>query len=139
MILNKLETLKIKLRDASDFEEAWTYFFEHCSVNEQLLDHAKPIEDEDLSEMINVIGNSLLDEQSHIGHIMFLEVSSHDFVYGLAEIDGVSGTVAILYFRDLDKGILGVMVEDDFKLARFTNVKLNKHAYLINPDNKSVH
>jgi hypothetical protein len=104
--LGKLATLKQLLVDATDFGDVYGYFMDHFGTSKELVTMGEPYSDATFTAALERIAGALSgNRKARLAEPFFLRVAEHGFVHGVFAIGDRIGSV--LYFEDLEKGLLG--------------------------------
>ena len=105
MNLGKLQILKKKMAEATQFAEPFTYFFDEFAEKDEFLDIGKRVSHPKLERLIQGIGGMLVGN-ARFHDFMFIRVPKHWFVHGTC---WVSGRLAnFIYFEDVQLGMLAI-------------------------------
>jgi len=141
MDLKKLNILKEKLMTTEDFHQPWNYFFDHFGENPVFMTQGKQTENPKLKAVITSIGQKMFqhEEDMTIDHLLLMEIKEYQFIHGAAFIQG--RFITVLYFKEIDMGLVAVMGSPEISLARFTSleVKTDKDIFLVPSTNKTIH
>lgn len=132
--LEKLNELKQKIIQAKDFRDPLNFFFDHFR---EFLGKSKRVKQHKfIKQIVENVGQQLFKGQINITHFSLYEVQNHHFVHGNCFISGHA--VNILFFSDIDMGLLGIAMEGDrIMTARFSSAMLTseKSFYVPNASN----
>ena len=135
--LDKLTELRQQMMGASDFRAPLNYFFEHFSNNPQFIKSGKLIQHELIQQVVEKVGEQLFGV-GEVQNMWLSEIETHQFIHGTCLVNG--HVVNILFFDDIDMGLLGIVMEEDkIMTARFSSAMLspasNKSFYVPNASN----
>lgn len=137
--LEKLNELKQKIIQAKDFRDPLNFFFDYFPLSREFLDKSKRVKQHKLiKQIIENVGQQLFTGQINITHFSLYEVQNYHFLHGNCFVSGHA--VNILFFSDIDMGLLGIAMEDDrIMTARFSSAMLSsaseKSFYVPNASN----
>ncbi|SMF96728.1 hypothetical protein SAMN02949497_4134 [Methylomagnum ishizawai] len=120
--LKKLLILKDKLIKSKDFKEPCDYFLGHFAERPEFMRMGEPVDGEFMRPIVVELGNALLKRRPSEVRLTMTEIAEYHFLHGACLIDGKPAN--LIYFRDIDMGILSLLHEDaqGVVMARFSCV-----------------
>ncbi|MCV6637362.1 hypothetical protein [Candidatus Albibeggiatoa sp. nov. NOAA] len=120
----KLNELKQQLIKATDFRDPLNYFFDHLSASREFVEKGERIEHSLIEQVIAQVGQQLFGTQAQVDKLLLSEIEEYQFIHGTCFVSG--HVVNILFFNDIDMGLLGIAMEDDkIMTARFSSATLS--------------
>ncbi|WP_353571208.1 hypothetical protein [Candidatus Albibeggiatoa sp. nov. BB20] len=138
MDFEKLNELRHQLIKATDFRDPLNYFFNHFSANREVIKKGELIEHPLIGQVVEKVGQQLFGDDAQVNDLFLSEIKQYDFIHGTCFVSGHA--VNILFFSDIDMGLLGIVMEDDKMMtARFSGAMLSaasdKSFYVPNASN----
>ncbi len=121
--LTKLLVLRDKLIKATDFKEPCDYFLTHFGENPDFIKLGVPADAEFLTPILQGLSNAILKKTPTHIRLALTEIPDYRFLHGACFMD--SQIANILYFRDIDMGILTLLQSGPsggVQMARFSCV-----------------
>lgn len=130
MELQKLLILKDKLVTAEDFNEPWTYFFDHFGTDPEFMNLGHKADPTFLEEIIQQVGQQLFQGNVTLSAMLLTEIQDYQFLHGTCVLQGNRGSrlVTIMYFKDIDVGMLALTsspMSGQVLFARFSTIKIH--------------
>ncbi|NHZ71878.1 MAG: hypothetical protein GWP17_02180 [Aquificales bacterium] len=122
-IAQHLKVLKMKLVTEENFQEIYTYFFDHLAEDDAFMRMGKPKRNARLEKVLVVAAQEALNTETVvIQRQLFLNLRKHHFTHGPAQMNEYLTNV--IYFNDIDVGLLTLTpfpgVIKDTKTVRFS-------------------
>ena len=105
MNLSKLEILKKKMAEATEFSEPFDYFFDEFAEKEEFVDIGKRVSHSKLEQLIQAIGGTLVGN-ARFYDFMFIRVPKRQFIHGTCWVNG--RLASFMYFEDIQFGMLAI-------------------------------
>jgi len=105
MNLGKLEILKKKMAEATQFVDAFNYFFDEFADKDEFLDLGKRVSHPKLEQMIQFCGGMMVGN-ARFNNFMFIRIPKRWFVHGTFWVNGRLGN--FIYFEDVQLGMLAI-------------------------------
>jgi hypothetical protein len=110
MNLGKLEILKKRMAEATDFTEPFTYFLDHFGDKDEFLEIGKRVSHPKLEQMLNVAAALLLrTPKPRVENCLFIRIPKRWFIHGGCRVNG--RVANFIYFEDIQLGLLSVLPE----------------------------
>lgn len=122
--MEKYEADLVKLKEilptAEDFKDVMSLFLDHLINHPEFMKAGSRTKNPLLRETLKMVLKQLFKEEINMTHLLLIHIKKHKFYHGTCFANGQ--LTSILYFEDLDVGMLGVLTKQvpTMLFARFT-------------------
>ena len=103
---DRLEELRKQLREATEFQKVYTYFFDHLGENEEFLSNGERIDHPLLEATLKGIVETLL-KKTVAPSFLFVRVHGEPFIHGSCIVAG--HLMTYFFFEDIAQGMTAVV------------------------------
>lgn len=123
MDLKLLQTLKHKLVHGESFGDAFEYFLDHFGEKPEFMSHGERIDDPVVVAAIESVTEKLFEGEVRMTPPLLVSIPEHKFIHGSCLING--GLTIVVYYTDLDMGILAIQRPQGTTFARITTYRVD--------------
>jgi hypothetical protein len=122
MNLDRLQDLKQRLRNGTDFSEIWEFYMDEFADHEAFTDLGEPASNEFLEATIPAVCQKLFGRKVTVMEMLIISIPEHEFFHSPLLVEGRIG--GVIYFADINMGLLAVAAESpptaEVKYSRFS-------------------
>jgi hypothetical protein len=122
MNLDRLQELKQKLMQETDFSEIWSFYMDEFADRSEFTDIGEPIANSFLEAVIPKICQKMFAREIAVTHLLIISLAEHQFFHAPFLVEGRIG--GVIYFADVNMGLLAVSADvpptDQVKYSRFS-------------------
>lgn len=137
----KFEILKQKMKEESDLQNIYNYFFDHFGENSEFIGNGEPAAKEHVDILIEMLGQTgqKLFQKQDIAMMMLMFIKDIDFpiIHGSCFMEG--SMCMIIYLPDEHQGLLGITKGQRLEIVRITGTPIQEGYYYHNPNDGTVH
>ncbi|BDA66065.1 hypothetical protein CAL7716_002310 [Calothrix sp. PCC 7716] len=128
MNLDRLQELKQKLTNDTDFSKIWLFYMDHFADHPEFIEVGGRVHNEHLDTVVRTTSQEMFGKKVKINHDLTIYIPEHKFFHGPFQAGGRIG--GFIYFEDVKVGLIAVSADHPptgmVKYSRFTELPLNK-------------
>ncbi|MGB8701089.1 MAG: hypothetical protein WCD18_16885 [Thermosynechococcaceae cyanobacterium] len=129
MNLDRLQELKTRLVQKTDFSDIWSFYMDEFADHPEFLEVGHPVTNAFLEAAIPQICKQMFGKAVKITDLLIICIAEYQFFHAPLQVEGRIG--GVIYFADIHTGLLAVSAQfpttDEVKYSRFSGPPQLQH------------